>query len=421
MSGRACCEVPFGQARRNALPPRDLAARTGPKAGDLSARSGIAHHVTSAATVAGLDPPPEGWDDLAARAVAPQPYFTRPVLSAHARNGITATPRVLCVQVDERLAGLLPFRRGARIGWFGRGNAAWTSAFTTSSTPLIASDDPARAVAGLLDGMARLASIWIFPQLTLDDEIGRALLAEIGRRGWPARGLDPFRRAVLDRRASHDAYLSELGTSRRRDLARRMRRLGELGTVEFRSETGSQRLADAVEAFLRLEAAGWKGRQGSALASRPETASFARDLFREGQGPLTRRADLLLVDGEPAAISLALVCSGTAYLWKTAYDERRRRLAPGLLLELEIVRAMHETGFADRLNSAADPDTPLSELYPDREEVADLVVCCDPGRIAPFDRLIGREEFVRSARRGAKALYRRVMASRALATRRRKT
>jgi hypothetical protein len=135
--------------------------------------------------------------------------------------------------------------------------------------------------------------------------------------------------------------------------------------------------APALEAFLALEAAGWKGRRGTALASQPGSAAYARALFAGEPAGARPRIDSLLAGSETVASSLALLSHGTAYLLKTAYDSRRRSSAPGLLLELEIIRACHEDGFADRLDSAAVAGGPLAELYPDREPIGDLMFATD--------------------------------------------
>ena len=79
------------------------------------------------------------------------------------------------------------------------------------------------------------------------------------------------------------------------------------------------------------------------------------------------------MDGRPIAISLALLCGGTAHLFKTAYDETLRRHAPGILLEDEIVRIRRETGFARRLDSASRPGSVLETLYAHREPIGDLL------------------------------------------------
>ncbi len=119
------------------------------------------------------------------------------------------------------------------------------------------------------------------------------------------------------------------------------------------------------------------------------------------------RADALTLDGRPIAISLALVGGGTATLLKTAYDEDLRSHAPGLLLEAEIVRACHETGFADRLDSATLEGSALESLYRDRTAVAEIIAV-PPGRHAlSLERRLGLARFERQARTAAKQVLRR--------------
>ena len=105
---------------------------------------------------------------------------------------------------------------------------------------------------------------------------------------------------------------------------------------------------------------------------------MARRLFGGAEGPVTARADSLVLDGRPIAVSLALVCGGTAHLLKTAYDENLRKFAPGIVLENEIVRLCHDAGIAQRLDSASLPGGVLDDLYPDRERIGDVLLSSDP-------------------------------------------
>jgi hypothetical protein len=121
---------------------------------------------------------------------------------------------------------------------------------------------------------------------------------------------------------------------------------------------------------------------------------------------------VLSLDDRPIAISLAFVCGGTAYMFKTAYDEALRRHAPGVLLEDEIVRIRRETGFAERLNSASLPGSVLEAFYPHREAMGDLLVAADPGTTTETLASLARQEAMR--RRAAerlKGLYRRLRAA----------
>jgi hypothetical protein len=309
----------------------------------------------------------------------------------------------------ERLVALLPVAAsGVRLG-LRRRPGAWTSPYAVGTTPLLDRDLVEPAGGALLDGLAALArgGAFAWPLLSLETPVGRTLRDIIARRGWPHAVEDAFARAVLDRRESYDAYAAELGRNRRKGMRRLRARLEEAGALEHVAVMDGEALPSAVEAFLALEASGWKGRAGTALAARADTAAFARRLFGGADGPVRARADLLTLDGRPIAASLALVCGGTAHLLKTAYDESLRRLAPGLVLEDAIVRGLHETGFARRLDSAGTEGCVLESLYPDRETVATLVFATGPMGEGAFRRLIAVDRARRAAWQGLRRLRRR--------------
>jgi CelD/BcsL family acetyltransferase involved in cellulose biosynthesis len=348
------------------------------------ARTGRRGLTAEVVDLAWLRSRPAAWDRLVERACAPAPFFTRPVVSAHVEHSITGPPpHFVVARRGDALAALLPFTpRGARLGFGRRAHAAWTSPYVTNATPLVAADEMPEAIEALLDGMAgaRRPACWLLPRVSVESPVGAMLRAAMDRRGWAVRAVSGFERAVLERRPDYGAYArSDLKPGRRKSLRRQRKRLAELGSVRFDSFTEGSGLRQAVADFLALEMRGWKGARRTALASRDETAAFARALFGSpGQGGVSPRADVLSLDGRPIAVSLALACGGTAHLLKTAYDEELRACAPGLVLEDEIIRAFHETTDLRRLDSASGAGSALDELYVDREPIADLVVGADP-------------------------------------------
>ncbi|HYY82950.1 MAG TPA: GNAT family N-acetyltransferase, partial [Beijerinckiaceae bacterium] len=221
-------------------------------------------------------------------------------------------------------------------------------------------------------------------------------------------------RPVLDRGESFDAYATRhLSASRRKGLRRRRSKLAELGEVTFRSVTEGPALAEAVEDFLALERAGWKGSRGTALASRPATIELARALFASAGGPVAARADMIRLDGRPIAVSLALDCGRTAHLLKTAFDESLRAYGPGVVLEAEIVRACHEERFADRLDSASLPGGVLDDLYADRERIGDFLFATTAEVGGPaLQRVADAERLRRAAMKQLKQLYSRMAGGR---------
>src|SRR3546814_3010521 len=76
---------------------------------------------------------------------------------------------------------------------------------------------------------------------------------------------------LLDSDLSPAAYWeAAVRAKKRKELRRQANRLAEQGTVAFRRWRAGDALDPWLDAFLDLEARGWKGQAGSALASHGE-------------------------------------------------------------------------------------------------------------------------------------------------------
>jgi CelD/BcsL family acetyltransferase involved in cellulose biosynthesis len=361
----------------------------------------------------GLSALAPAWNRLVDRAAYANPFYSQAVMAAHAAQGIGGAPAFCVVQRGPELLAVLPVVR-RRIGFWRAAAVGWSTPFTTNGTPLVDGEALEAAVEALLDGLAAQSRLVMLPLVGLDHPVMAAVRRAAQARDWPCCVIASFDRPVLDRRESFDAYATgHLSTSRRKGLRRRRSKLAEVGEVTFRSATGGAALAEAVDEFLALERAGWKGSRGTALASRPATIELARALFARADGPVTARADMIRLDGRPIAVSLALVCDGTAHLLKTAFDESLRAYAPGIVLEAEIVRACHEDRFADRLDSASLPGGVLDDLYADRERIGDLLFAttAEVGASA-LQRVADAERLRRAAMKQLKQLYSRMAGGR---------
>jgi CelD/BcsL family acetyltransferase involved in cellulose biosynthesis len=132
----------------------------------------------------------------------------------------------------------------------------------------------------------------------------------------------------------------------RANLRRRARRLHEMGAVALRRVDGGPGVDDAVDEFLALEAAGWKGEEGTAIALDPALAGFYRRIARDAaaRGTLALRA--LTLDGRAVAFHFGLVQGGIYYLPKTAYDEALGNVSPGQLLQREVLAECEARGLS---------------------------------------------------------------------------
>ena len=220
---------------------------------------------------------------------------------AHVDQGICPAPRFVVARRGDALAALLPFRPGG--AWLGAGrraHAGWTSPYVTNGTPLVAADEMPEAVDALLDGMAASGrpGWWVLPLVSLRARSAHCCApASPGAAGPRAQCPASSGRCSSAARTTRPTpRISSPG--RRKSLRRQRKRLSERGAVAFGSHTGGSGLRQAVTDFLALEARGWKGKQGTALASRAETAAFARALFGEPmRGGASPRADVLTLDG----------------------------------------------------------------------------------------------------------------------------
>ena len=124
-----------------------------------------------------------------------------------------------------------------------------------------------------------------------------------------------------------------LTARRRSDLRRMMRRAMDMGEVRTDLDAPDASTVDArVDAFLRIERSGWKGRAGTALALDPPRAALFRAAARRFAARGELRCAFLRIDGQRAAGQLAIERGGRTWLLKIGYDERFARCSPGTLL-----------------------------------------------------------------------------------------
>lgn len=163
-------------------------------------------------------------------------------------------------------------------------------------------------------------------------------------------------------------YDSRISASERKDLNRRQRRLNERGTVCSRILHGDAATADAVQAHLRLEHAGWKGEAGtSMLSSTAHTAFFAEmmECFRKTGGAVFAET---LCDGEVIASTSNLMVGNILNGFKTGWDPNFSAASPGRLNELHLFRKIHELQpNVSTFDSQSQEDSYLADLLPDRE------------------------------------------------------
>ena len=358
--------APGARFRGDGAPPRELPARlasagVAPSLGRMEA--------LDPGTAAGLDPPARdatgteaavgidvrelhastalvqlapAWDKLRAEIVArggtAGPFLRREWIAVQAQAIAPRGYRLLAAWQGGELRGLLPLVAESRrlSGAPARILRSLSDEHSQRFDALVAGDDVARAL------IAHLLRDRSWDVIELRDAVteartGVAALAGAARAAGCAVELWPSLLSPYLPLPATTAALEDLGTAKfRANLKRRKRKLErEVGSVRYQCLSrgaGPEELAAAIEDALRLEAAGWKGAAGTAIAC--DEALVHR--YRTLAATFARRGELalyfLVLNGERRAFKLGIVDDGVCYLFKTGYDPALSSYGPGYLL-----------------------------------------------------------------------------------------
>ena len=145
--------------------------------------------------------------------------------------------------------------------------------------------------------------------------------------------------------ASDVPYLESLSGKLRYDLRRARTRAEASGGTKFEAIAPTRTELDSLfDEFLVVEAAGWKGRRGSALAANSKLRAFFRFYCERTAEEGTLRMFRLLVGGKPVAVQMAVEMYRRLWVLKIGYDESMARCSPGLLLTGDAIRYAFDRG-----------------------------------------------------------------------------
>jgi CelD/BcsL family acetyltransferase involved in cellulose biosynthesis len=315
------------------------------------------------------------WERLALRAGEPNPFFEPWFLLPSLRQWGAAERVVTKAWYHEgRLAGLLPAVRSARYYNHTVTHAAgWLHANAFCGVPLIAAgheDAFWRDLLAHFDRQARCALFLHLPILPAGGPANAALDRVLSASGRLSYTVAEEHRALLTGEASAADYLAAaMSAKKRKELRRQHNRLAEEGALTFERLEGDAGMPEWIAEFLELEASGWKGAGGSALASAPDTATLFTQALAgaAAAGRLERLA--LRLDGRAVAMLANFITAPGAYSFKTAFDEDYARFSPGMLLQLENLALLERPGFAWADSCAVEGHPMIERLWRDKRRM----------------------------------------------------
>ncbi len=272
-----------------------------------------------------------------------------------------------------------------RPGWL----AAWSDSFSDSELTLFASRRDGR-LTGVLpvveEGpVMRSPTNWHsheFEPVAIDNDAGLALfeaaIAEHPRRlDLSFLPVDSVPEELMNRVAPEyrvdsevvsrspyvaiegdwESYWAQRSRKLRSTVRRCRRRLESLGEVTVDVYDGRDgNLTSLLEEAFRLEASGWKGEDGTAIASAENTCHFYRDVASWAVEWGLLDMTFLRVDGRAVAFQFSLKVSNRYYGLKIGHDAALSRCGPGTVLAAEtFARCFEERVKSFEMLGDADP------------------------------------------------------------------
>jgi CelD/BcsL family acetyltransferase involved in cellulose biosynthesis len=325
---------------------------------------------------------------LAESALEPNPFlspwFLLPALKAFDPPGkvhvlLIRNPPISSPPGD--LLGLFPLvlRRGIH-GLPVRVWALWQHDYNYLGVPLVHRDHAPACMDALFCWLAQTqpgAGLLELSHLPAEGSWAHLLIDTLNRWDRTATTSEVHTRAFLQPGGrTGDAYLGQaLSSKHRRDLHRLEKKLGELGPLELRSLSPGEEVRHWAEQFLALEASGWKGQEGTAIASKESHANFLRTLFQQAHAAGGLRLLGLFLGDQPVAMTCNLQHGRGGVAFKTAYDERYARFSPGVLLECHNIRRVAADPTCAWVDSCALPDHPmLNRLWLERRAMHTVLI-----------------------------------------------
>jgi len=322
----------------------------------------------------------DAWKVLEQSALEPNAYLSPAFLLPAVRHLHRGKPPfLLAIFMQDRghstLVGL-----GAFIGLAGTRRfplphlVAFKSIHCYATGLLVDTRVAEEAVAALFAYLAGMRSRWHgidFEDLPLDGPLAAAMLAAAGTQGVKWHRCHEYRRAMLTPHAVDEAYYAAaMQRSGGKDMARRIRRMNELGPVEWKIVRGREIDEAAIQRFLALEDREWARAQGSSLV-----AAGHDEFFREACAQFLADDRLffaeLTVAGKAIASACNFVSGDCGFAFKIGWDDALSRLSPGIINELWFLQYLQQDRMGLRwMDSGAQEGSFIEKIWAEGRPMA---------------------------------------------------
>jgi CelD/BcsL family acetyltransferase involved in cellulose biosynthesis len=349
------------------------------------------------------------WEDLAAAAIEPNPFYEPwmllPALRAFGGGKtlsfvLVFAPHPTLELGAPLLCGFFPLERRRYRKLPISVLSFWQHLHAFLCTPLLREGYAAQCLSAYfewLESVGAGCALMEFNFIAGDGPFHQLLIDQLRERASLFCITEMFTRALFRPAADAETYLqSGISGRRRKELRRQGKRFAEAGRLEYAELAAREDVERWIEGFLGLEAGGWKGRAGTAISASEAEREFFATIVREAflRGRLMMLAARL--NGRFVAQKCNFLAGAGAFAFKIAYDESYAQFSPGVHLEIENIRRLHERPRVEWMDSCSVSDNFINSLWPHRRTILTALVATgrSPGGLVvsslPFLRWLNR-------------------------------
>ena len=295
-----------------------------------------------------LGPHAAEWDALNARAFGCHPLLTSSFVDGLLRN-FGSGSEYLCRYEDKQgVRAMCVLRRKNAMLW-----ASFVPAQAQVGPTMIGERALLESLLRSLPGCVAQLDL-----LCNDPDLGQVLAQQ---PGGPAQ-LNHALTMNIALEGDFEAYWNARPRHMQSNMKRYLKRLdSDALACRFERVADPAGVAAALERYVALEGAGWKGKLGTALGAKPEQYRFYRDLLLQA----AERGDAIVYElwlGTTLAASRLVLRQGRMLVMlKTGYDESLAVYSPGRLLLRAVIESAFATDPGGVLEFYTDADTNLLE------------------------------------------------------------
>jgi CelD/BcsL family acetyltransferase involved in cellulose biosynthesis len=151
-----------------------------------------------------------------------------------------------------------------------------------------------------------------------------------------------------------EKFRAGLSKNFRHNLSKQARKLNKLSGVRYVTVWGTDGLEENLKKFMVIEAAGWKGRERTAILNFPDLVAFYSTLTGRLGEEEWLEWEFLHGEDRVLAANLTVRFKRKLGLWKIAYDEKYAECAPGNILFERLFKDSFEKGEIGEIDLITD-------------------------------------------------------------------